>query len=97
LLIFNIPGITMFLIAGAITLGVKRIPGFPVGQGPPTFLLGVLCIVFDLVYRLRNWKKYASHWALWIHPARGGALFLLPVWGFGLLWVVLGIIYTIGG
>ena len=98
MIILNIPGAVMVAIAALIAFGVRHaVPSFPPGNGPFMLILGPLCIALDLVYRWYRWKKYGGHWLHWFHPASGGNLILIPVWIFGVFWLVLGIVYIIQG
>jgi hypothetical protein len=38
--------------------------------------------------------RRTGHWLDWVHPGRGGHLYWLPVWLFGVLWLVLGILFA---
>ena len=53
-------------------------------------IAGPLTALFDITYRL---AKKDGH--LFV-TKRGGSLFFLPVWYFGVLWLVLGVTYTFG-
>lgn len=94
MIIFNIPGAVMVIVAALIAFGIKNtVPNFPVGHGngPMMLILGPLCIAFDLLYR---WKKHPGYW---FHPAGGGSIILIPVWVLGVLWTILGAVYVIRG
>jgi hypothetical protein len=54
-------------------------------------IAGPLCAALDLAYRLRRSER------VWLHPNSGGSVFFIPVWILGILWLVLGIAYTIQG
>lgn len=88
IIIFNIPGIIMAALAFGIAFGVGSLAGTN-AEGPLTLIGGVLILVFDLAYRL---LRKAGHWLV---PNQGGSLFFLPAWMFGVLWTILGIVYTV--
>ena len=52
---------------------------------------GLLCIALDLVYRFKRDDRR------WFSPGVGGALFFIPVWVLGIVWLVLGIVDTVQG
>ena len=90
MIIFNLVGLVMF----AISFGVAFLAGGITGttaEGPLMIIAGPLLAACDATYR---WKHPAGHW---FYPDRGGSLFFLPAWTFGLLWLVLGIVYTVQG
>lgn len=89
-IIFNIPGIVIVAISFAIAFGVGHLTGTS-AEGPLMIIAGSLAAAFDVIYRL---KQSVRHW---FHPSYGGSLFFLPVWIFGVLWMVLGVVYTING
>src|SRR5262245_46877619 len=88
IIIFNWPGILMVAIAFAIAFGIGHLAGNS-AEGPLMIIAGPLCVTMDLVYRLRHRERR------WFHPNRGGALFFIPVWILGIIWLVLGVAYAI--
>ena len=90
IIIFNVPGIVMTAIALAVAFGVGHVAG-TYSEGPLMIVAGPLCIALDLIYRLRRANRR------WFSPAVGGALFFIPVWIVGIIWLVLGIVYTVQG
>jgi hypothetical protein len=78
--VFNLPGIIMAALAFGIAIAVMSTHA----QG--TLIGGVLVLVLDLAYRL---LRTDGHWLM---PNRGGSLFFLPAWFFGVFWTVLGIV-----
>jgi hypothetical protein len=87
MIIFNYAGIAIAAIALAVGYGAGRLLGFS-AEGPMMVVAGPITTALDLVYRL---TKADGHWFV---PHRGGSLFFLPVWCFGVLWFVLGLVYT---
>lgn len=90
ILIFNGPGIVMAVVAFAIAFGIGKLTGTS-AEGPLMMIAGPICIALDLAYRF----QYSAR--RWFHPDAGGALFYIPVWLLGILWLVLGIAYTVQG
>lgn len=90
MIIFNIPGILIVILSFGVAFGAGELIGFST-SGPFMVIAGPLAAVCDLVYRIK-WGE--GHW---FHPGRGGHLFFLPVWSFGALWFVLGIVYVLRG
>ena len=89
-IIFNWPGILITAIAFGIAFCVGYLAGIT-AEGPLMIIAGPLCAAMDLTYRF--WRPYRR----WFHPSFGGALFFIPVWILGIVWLVLGIVYTIQG
>jgi hypothetical protein len=90
MLIYNIVGIVIFALSFAVGFGVAHLAGRS-DSGLMMVLAGPLAIILDLGYRL---LRPTGHW---LHPERGGSLFFLPMWLFGIVWTVLGAIYLIRG
>lgn len=90
IIIFNVPGIIMIAIAFAIAFGAGHLAGTS-AEGPLMIVAGPLCIVLDLIYRFKRADRR------WFSPVVGGALFFIPVWILGIIWLVLGIVYTVQG
>lgn len=88
--IFNIPGIVIAGIAFGVAFGVGRWMG-TTAEGPLMIVAGPLCAVMDAAYRYRRPE------GRWFSPGVGGAMFLIPLWILGILWFVLGIVYTLQG
>jgi hypothetical protein len=87
-IIFNLRGIAMCAIAFGIAFAVGA--AFDIsGEGPLMIIAGPILAVCDLAYRLGSKDGH------WFSPNRGGSLFFLPAWCFGVLWFVLGIIYVV--
>jgi hypothetical protein len=83
LFIFNILGVVMICVAVGIGFCVRFINGAE-AEGPETILVGALCILFDVTYRVQQSNGH------WISPFGGGNLFFVPVWGIGAIWMVVG-------
>jgi hypothetical protein len=90
IIIFNLPGILMAAIGLGIAMGIGHLTD-TAAEGPLMIIAGPLCTAMDLVYRLKHPERR------WFHPSSGGALFFIPLWLLGVIWLVLGIVYTIQG
>ncbi len=90
IVIFNLPGIVFVVISFAIAFGVGHLAG-TTAEGPLMMIAGPLCILMDLLYRLTRPERRL------FHPSFGGAIFFIPVWALGALWLVLGIVYVARG
>jgi hypothetical protein len=77
MMIFNIIGLVMVLLALAVAFVLTRLFGSS-DENHFIILTAVVAILCDVVYR---WRHPAGHW---FSPSRGGSLFFLPVWLFGL-------------
>jgi hypothetical protein len=89
-MIFNWVGLLMFAASIGTGMGIGHLLGDP-REGLVMVTGGPLAVVFDLVYRL---VRPGGHW---FHPDRGGSLFYLPVWLFGIAWTLLGTYYLLAG
>jgi hypothetical protein len=89
-IIFNWPGIIMAAIAFAIAFGIGHLTGCTT-EGPLMIIAGPLCVAMDMSYRF--WVSGRR----WFHPNCGGAIFFIPVWILGIIWLGLGIVYAIQG
>src|SRR5207244_4633733 len=88
--IYNLPGIVMFALSLAAAFGVGHLVGRS-ESGLLMVIAGPLAAGLDLGYRSMREKRD------WYHPERGGSLFFLPVWLFGVVWTVLGAVYLLRG
>lgn len=88
MIIFNLAGMVMLIVGFAIAIPLCSALGWS-GEGPPMLIAGPLVALMDMVYRFRSREGH------WFAPRSGGSLFFLPVWGFGLLWIIFGIVYTV--
>ena len=89
LLHFNISGLIIFLFAFGIAIGVGHLVSVS-EEGPLMLIGGPLCIATDASFRMSKPERR------WFHPHAGGSFFFLPMWLFGIIWLVLGVAYTIG-
>ena len=85
MIIFNLLG-----IAFAVAMSVRAAAGIE-SEGATMLILGPVVLAIDLGYRL---VRRDGHW---FSPSRGGQLFFLPLWLFGVLWIVLGAVYLYRG
>jgi hypothetical protein len=86
----NLPGIVICGLAFGIAFGV----GYFIGtseEGPLMIIAGPLCAAMDASLRLRKGERRM------FHPHAGGNLFFIPIWLLGIVWFVLGVLYTFGG
>jgi hypothetical protein len=90
IIIFNLPGMLMVAIALGIASGIGQLFGTS-AEGPSMIIAGLLCAAIDLIYRVRRSGRR------WLHPNFGGALFFIPVWILGIVWLVLGAASVIQG
>ena len=88
--IFNWLGLLMAAIAFGTAFGVGHLVGTTT-KGPLMTIAGPLCAAIDLAYRYRRPDRR------WFHPSFGGALFFIPVWILGIVWLVLGVVYVVRG
>lgn len=89
IVIFNLVGIVIVAASFCAAFLLGKAFGFA-GEGPLMIISASLIVAADLLYRLRFGKSQ------WFDAGHGGMLFFLPVWLFGALWFVLGILYTLG-
>jgi hypothetical protein len=85
-IICNALGVAFVGIGVAVSMSVTAIVGIH-SEGGTMMILGPVVLVADLAFRLLHKDGH------WLSPTRGGHLFFLPVWMFGLLWIVLGAVY----
>ena len=90
MIVFNLVGLVMLVIGFGVAFGVDHLLG-PSAEGPLMLIAGLLVALMDGGYRT---QRPGGHW---LRGSGGGSLFFLPVWMFGVLWLVLGAIYTIRG
>jgi hypothetical protein len=87
---FNVRGLVMCIVAFAIAFAIGKVAGFS-NEGPLMIVAGPLSAVGDLGYRFN-----AGH-GQWFAPNGGGNILGIPVWCLGILWLILGIVYTAQG
>jgi hypothetical protein len=90
IIIFNVPGILMVAIAFGVAFGIGHLAGTS-AEGPLMIIAGPLCVAMDLAYRYKRADRR------WFSPGVGGALFFIPVWILGIVWLVLGVVYVAQG
>ena len=88
-IVANQMGVAILVLAFVIAFGVGHLFGLQ-EEGPLMMIAGPLTAMFDIAYRLikKDGRLFVSD--------RGGSLFFLPVWYFGVFWLALGVAYTIG-
>lgn len=77
-------------IAFAIAFGIGHVANLS-AEGPLMLIAGPLSLAMDLAYRFKIGERR------WFSPTGGGALFFIPVWCFGVLWLILGAVYVVQG
>jgi Flp pilus assembly protein TadD len=86
MIIFNWIGIGICIVGFGIAFAIRALFGVS-AEGHLMAIAGPIIVGLDLAYRLKSEKGH------WLRPGKGGSLFFLPVWCFGVLWFVLGLIY----
>jgi hypothetical protein len=87
-MIFNLIGFGML----AACFVIAYVVGLLIGNTAEDVLMiisGLLLFICDVVFRRRHMIA-AEGARCWYHPRRGGQLFFIPVWAFGLFWMLLG-------
>lgn len=90
IIFFNIIGVIILAISIGVAFGVTSLLGIT-AEGPWMIIAGLIASVLDAAYRI-----YKGGNALF-HPKRGGQLCFIPVWLFGVVWTILGVVYIIRG
>ncbi len=90
MIIFNIIGLVMLAIGFGMSFGVGSVGGLT-GEGPLMIVAGPLLIVSGI------WHRMSLGASAWFRPRAGGSLFFAPVWLWGVIWSVLGVVYTLQG
>ncbi len=94
--ICNPIGLAMTVACFLVAFGVGWVVG-ATAEDQLMILAGPLLLACDLLYRMRrpaaaessaDGPVYSAR--TWLHPDRGGHLFYLPIWAFGVFWMVLG-------
>jgi len=83
----NATGLAILAVSFATAIGVGWIAGFN-DEGRLMILGGALVSLLDFTLRVAREEGH------WLYPTRGGMLFFLPLWMFGVLWVGLGTYYA---
>ncbi|HYT88818.1 MAG TPA: hypothetical protein VEL76_08930 [Gemmataceae bacterium] len=89
MIIFNLLGAVFFLILVMASFLIQHFfgkwgPVDPVGD----FVLGSLTVLLDGGYRATCFREQ-GRWRF-LSPSTGGHLFFIPVWGFGVVWILVG-------
>ncbi|MBI3892250.1 MAG: hypothetical protein HY303_12075 [Candidatus Wallbacteria bacterium] len=90
MIVFNAPGIAMFVVCFGLASGVCGALG-ATSEAVAMLVAGPLLAICDLAYRARLGA------GRWFKSEAGGSLFLLPAWILGCVWFLLGILYTFRG
>jgi hypothetical protein len=90
IVIFNALGLAFIGIGFAVAMSIRAVAGIE-SEGATMLILGPVVAATDLIFRLSHRDGH------WFSPRRGGQLFFLPVWMFGVLWIVLGAVYLYHG
>jgi hypothetical protein len=85
---FNLLGVAMVGLSWGIAVGLASLLG-PWGYGAENAVAGSIAILCDGTCR---WKTPTGHW---FHPARGGNLLFLPIWFYGMGWLLLGMTHLV--
>jgi hypothetical protein len=83
----NVAGLLILAISFGIAFGAGWIAGFS-DEGRLMVIAGALVALVDFTFRVTRENGH------WFSASRGGALFFLPVWLFGVLWAGLGTYYV---
>jgi hypothetical protein len=86
----NLPGMVICGLAFGMAFGIGYLVGTS-DEGPLMIIAGPLCTAMDTFVRLRKAGRR------WFHPEAGGNLFFIPIWLLGIVWLVLGLVYTVRG
>ena len=85
MIFFNYVGLLMLLVSFGLTFGI----GSLVGLGPKgefMMVAGPVALALDVWYRR---KRGDGDWFL---PTSGGSIFFAPVWLWGAVWSVMGVV-----
>jgi hypothetical protein len=83
----NLAGIIICATAFGAAFGIGHLAGIA-DEGPLMIVAGRICTVLDGCYRFRSAERR------WFHAHVGGTFFFIPIWVLGIVWLVLGIVYT---
>ncbi len=87
MIIFNRLGFVIFISSFGVALLIGQLVGIS-SDGPLMMIGGPLAAIADVIYRRTRSSPN------WFDSKTGGNLFYAPVWLFGAVWTVLGILYT---
>jgi hypothetical protein len=90
IIIFNALGLAFIGIGFGVAMLIRSVAGVE-SEGGTMLVLGPIVAATDLIFRFSHRDGH------WFWPKRGGQLFFLPVWMFGVLWTVLGAVYLYRG
>ena len=82
-------GLGFLLSLGSVLLAVVAAALFDLGTVTAVLLIGGLMITLDLLVRWRS-RKVAG-WRKLISAKAGGQFVFLPVWGLGILFLLIGL------
>ncbi len=82
-------GLGFLLSLGSVLLAVVTAALFDLATITAVFIIGGLMITLDLLVRWRSRK--AAGWRKLISTNAGGQFVFLPVWGLGILFLLIGL------
>ncbi len=88
IIIFNWLGMGICVIGFGLAFLAQFFLG-SMSEGQLMIIAGPIIAILDIAYRLRSKDKSL------LKSSKGGSLFFLPAWCFGLLWLILGIVYAL--
>ena len=91
MLIINWVGLAICAIGFGVSFAVGHFLFHSTSEGLIMVIAGPIVCALDVLYRM---KSQPGQWSL---SQGGGCLFWVPVWAFGVVWLVLGIFYLMGG
>src|SRR5262249_48729877 len=87
---FNFLGLGMLALSFTAAYAVSHLLGVS-GNAPFMLVSGPIAFVCDVAYRR---KHPTGHW---LHPTGGGSFLFVPIWVFGTLWIMIGLVYAARG
>ncbi|QEH35423.1 hypothetical protein OJF2_39750 [Aquisphaera giovannonii] len=90
MILFNPKSIPILAVAIGVAIGLSKAAGLS-GEGPATILAGAASLAADLAWR---WRWGGRDW---FASEAGGAIFEIPVWAFGVFWMILGVFFMVHG
>src|SRR5947207_11185728 len=90
IIFFNLLGLGMLILSGAIGLGVRYLLG---ASGEAAFMLtaGPIALLLDVPYRLLSPSGH------WLSPTGGGNFLFIPIWFYATCWCIFGTLYAVLG